>query len=188
MAIVESGIVEIRDHVLWPNHIRNAPNLRAWLLGLNSGEIVFLRIDGRVGVWQKMSDGANGRPTTGLKPGDARTREMWHSLFRERLHDCVRIEAPEVPNTSALVPTSLEKPNASRSRSSMRTTEIGYTNRNNQTVIRKTGVRGNDHNQLVYVLRCGACSHEYGANGSDIFQRRCPKHDGGAPGLGFKLQ
>lgn len=185
MAETESGIVEIRDHVLWPNHIRNAPNLKAWLLGLSSGDIVFLRIDGRVGVWQKMNNGTDGRPTKGMKPGDARTREMWHSLFRERLHEDVRIEAPKVPNTSAHMPASLEKPNASRSRGSMRTTEIGYKNRNRQTVIRKTDVPGNDHNQLVYVLRCGDCSHEYGANGSDIFQRRCPKCDGGARGLEF---
>lgn len=84
-----------------------------WLLGLNSGEIVFLRIDGRVGVWQKMSDGTDGRPTPGLKPGDTRTREMWHSLFRERLHDDVSIETPEVPDAAARVLTPLEKPNQS---------------------------------------------------------------------------
>jgi hypothetical protein len=37
----------------------------------------------------------------------------------------------------------------------------------------------------VYVLRCNPCGHEYGANGSDIWLRRCPKHDGGAAGLGY---
>ncbi len=35
----------------------------------------------------------------------------------------------------------------------------------------------------VYVLQCGGCRHEYGANGSDIFQRRCPACQGGRPGL-----
>lgn len=63
------------------------------------------------------------------------------------------------------------------------TTQVGYTNRNDQVVIRKTDLPGNDHNQLVYVLRSISCGHEYGANGSDIFQRRCPAHDAGAPGL-----
>ncbi len=53
------------------------------------------------------------------------------------------------------------------------TTQIGYVNRNGQTVLRKTGLSGNDHNQIIYLLRCDACGHEYGANGSDIFQRRC---------------
>jgi hypothetical protein len=63
------------------------------------------------------------------------------------------------------------------------TTEPGYLNRNGQRVIRETGKAGNDHLQFVFVLRCDACSTEYGANGSDIFQRRCPSCQGGAPGL-----
>jgi hypothetical protein len=67
------------------------------------------------------------------------------------------------------------------------TTEVGFTNRNGQTVLRKTGLPGNDHNQIVYVLRCGDCGNEYGVNGSDIFQRRCPAHDGGQAGLAYDL-
>lgn len=66
-----------------------------------------------------------------------------------------------------------------------RTTDIGYTNRNDQTVRRRTDVRGNDHEQYVYVLQCGACRNIYGCNGSDIFQRKCPECQGGAPGLAF---
>lgn len=67
----------------------------------------------------------------------------------------------------------------------MATTDIGYVNCNRQTVIRKTGNAGNDHFQYVYVLRCGPCGGEYGANGSDIFQRKCPRCQGGKPGLRF---
>ena len=63
------------------------------------------------------------------------------------------------------------------------TTEIGFINRNRQKVVRKTGLDGTDHNQRVYELECLECGHRYGANGSDIFQRRCPKHDSGRPGL-----
>ena len=33
------------------------------------------------------------------------------------------------------------------------------------------------------MLRCGHCAHEYGSNGSDNFQRKCPKCQGGRPGL-----
>jgi len=29
------------------------------------------------------------------------------------------------------------------------------------------------------------CGHEYGANGSDIFQRKCPKCQGGKPGIEY---
>jgi hypothetical protein len=65
----------------------------------------------------------------------------------------------------------------------VRTTAAGYQNRNGQTVVRSTGLAGTDHGQSVYVLQCGGCRHEYGANGSDIFQRRCPACQGGRPGL-----
>lgn len=66
-----------------------------------------------------------------------------------------------------------------------KTTKLGYVNRNRQRVERRTDLPGNDHNQLVYVLRCSDCAYEYGANGSDIFQRRCPSCQGGAAGLAF---
>jgi hypothetical protein len=63
------------------------------------------------------------------------------------------------------------------------TTAPGFVNRRQQVVLRNTGLPGNDHGQVIYVLRCGACGNEYGANGSDIFQRKCLRCQGGAPGL-----
>jgi hypothetical protein len=63
------------------------------------------------------------------------------------------------------------------------TTEPGFVNPNRQEVIRRTNLAGNDHLQYTYVLRCGNCDTEYGANGSDIHLRRCPKCQGGRPGL-----
>ena len=57
------------------------------------------------------------------------------------------------------------------------TTAIGYTNRNNQTVLSKTNLPGTDHGQTVYKLQCGDCGGIHGANGSDIFQRRRPHCD-----------
>ena len=62
------------------------------------------------------------------------------------------------------------------------TTAPGYVNRNSQIVIRDTGLPGTDHGQRVYVLHCSKCDHVYGANGSDIHERKCP-NDGGRPGL-----
>ena len=70
--------------------------------------------------------------------------------------------------------------------SSAKTTHPGYRNRNGQVVVRATALPGNDHMQRIYVLRCGKCNVEYGANGSDIFQRRCPECGGGRPGLEYK--
>jgi hypothetical protein len=69
-----------------------------------------------------------------------------------------------------------------RRQRSMGTTRIGFVNRNDQTVVRATGLPGTDHLQRVYALRC-KCGHEYGANGSDIWLRKCPVCQGGKPGL-----
>lgn len=71
------------------------------------------------------------------------------------------------------------------SRGSRGTTTPGYVNRNHQTVVRPTSKEGTDYGQKVYVLRCGKCRREYGANGSDIFQRKYPDCQGGRPGLTF---
>lgn len=65
------------------------------------------------------------------------------------------------------------------------TTTVGYVSKNGQQVVRATRQPGNDHNQYVYVLQCLECREEYGANGSDIWQRKCPRCGGGAPGLSF---
>ncbi len=66
-----------------------------------------------------------------------------------------------------------------------KTTTLGYVNRNGQLVVQATGLSGTDHGQYVYLLRCSKCQTEYGANGSDIFQRLCPKCQGGRSGLAF---
>jgi hypothetical protein len=63
------------------------------------------------------------------------------------------------------------------------TTSPGFTNRNGQRVLRATDLRGTDHGQHVYVLHCVSCATEYGANGTDIFERLCPVCQGGRPGL-----
>lgn len=69
--------------------------------------------------------------------------------------------------------------------SDRKTTAPGYVNRNGQEVLQGTDLPGNDHNQVVYVMRCKTCFNRYGVNGSDIWQRRCPVCGGGAAGLKF---
>ncbi len=63
------------------------------------------------------------------------------------------------------------------------TTDPGYENPKGQIVVRNTGQPGTDHNQFVYGLRCKYCGHVYGANGSDIHERKCPACQGGRPGI-----
>lgn len=62
-------------------------------------------------------------------------------------------------------------------------TRTGFVNPNGQQVLGPTGLAGTDHGQKVYVLKCQRCSTEYGANGTDIAQRRCPSCGGGRPGF-----
>ena len=68
-------------------------------------------------------------------------------------------------------------------RKSQGTTTVGYENKNRQVVLRRTDIPGNDHLQLVYELECRDCGNRYGANGSDIWLRKCPRCQGGRPGL-----
>lgn len=65
------------------------------------------------------------------------------------------------------------------------TTRPGYVNHNGQVVIRDTDRSGTDHLQRIYQLGCSACGHVYGANGSDIHERKCPRCQRGAPGLDY---
>ena len=62
----------------------------------------------------------------------------------------------------------------------LHTTDIGYTNEWKQTNKGFTGRRGTDHMQYLYSMHCKVCGFEYEANGTDIFQKKCPKCQGGA--------
>ena len=66
-----------------------------------------------------------------------------------------------------------------------KTTEPGYVNRNRQKVLGTRGLSGTDHQQKAYKVECLKCHHIYGANGSDLFQRKCPRCQGGAPGIPY---
>jgi hypothetical protein len=63
------------------------------------------------------------------------------------------------------------------------TTAVGFRNKNGQLVVRNTGKPGTDHLQYIYQLACSKCGHNYGANGSDIHERKCPACQSGGPGF-----
>ena len=65
------------------------------------------------------------------------------------------------------------------------TTEIGYVNKNKQKCCGQHGVAGTDYGQLAYRMECLECGYVYGTNGSDIFERKCPKCQGEAAGIDF---
>ena len=68
-------------------------------------------------------------------------------------------------------------------RHSKGTTKPGYKNPNNQLNLGRTDppLQGNDHLQVLYRLKSLKCGHIYRANGSDIWQRKCPICQGGMP-------
>jgi hypothetical protein len=68
------------------------------------------------------------------------------------------------------------------------TTRVGYvSDPHGQVVIRNTGEPGTDHGQTIYQLGCSHCGHVYGANGADIWDRKCPKCQGGKPGFAISM-
>ncbi len=70
------------------------------------------------------------------------------------------------------------------------TTVQDSINRNGQRCCGQRGQPGNDHGQVAYKMHCEnpenlGCGHVYGANGSDVFQRKCPECQGGEIGIPF---
>ena len=65
------------------------------------------------------------------------------------------------------------------------TTKIGYINRNKQKVHGTKKHAGTDNNQYSYKLECLNldCGCVYGANGTDIFERKCPNCQNGKPSI-----
>ena len=66
-----------------------------------------------------------------------------------------------------------------------RTTQIEYKNENDQLNLGTRGTKGTDYNQSSYKLKCLKCGNEYGSNGTDIFERKCPACQNGRPGIPF---
>ncbi len=68
------------------------------------------------------------------------------------------------------------------------TSQIGDLNRNGQKLVAQTSAPGNDHNARVWVVECTMvdCGHRYGVNGTDFFQRKCPKCQSGERGLSIE--
>ena len=65
------------------------------------------------------------------------------------------------------------------------TTKIGFVNERAQKCHGTLEVSGTDHLQYAYRMECLKCGYVYGANGSDISARRCPKCDEGAEGIPY---
>lgn len=83
--------IEVRDRVLWIKHIHGAVPLARRLEKLKGGAAVRLRVAGMSGLWEKMKDKPDGKPTPGLKPVGP-VSEYWQSLFNTKRGELVDIE------------------------------------------------------------------------------------------------
>ncbi len=73
-------------------------------------------------------------------------------------------------------------------RENKETTATGYVNANGQVTVRNTHERGTDHRQSIYQVACSLCGYNYGANGTDLHDRKCPRCLGGTPGLPVNME
>jgi len=60
----------------------------------------------------------------------------------------------------------------------MGTTEKGYINKNKQRNNGRTNIPGTDFGQWFYEMECLDCGHKYHANGSNIYEKKCPNCQG----------
>ena len=99
------GSVTVSDVAIWAKHVHGDPAIAEFILGMDAGQTLHLKIDGVAGVWRRMADGKDGRPTLGLRPlGTA--RDHWQKLYRERRKDLVPIEIDVGPaGTIPIVPS-----------------------------------------------------------------------------------
>ena len=71
------------DDAIWLKHISADANAIALLRQIPAGTCLRLEVEGVSGVWQRMADGTDGRPTFGLKPiGD--TLGFWKTMKPRR--------------------------------------------------------------------------------------------------------
>jgi hypothetical protein len=85
----------ITDHTIWLKHIQS-DRIVGKLSSLTQNAPVTLRVEGKPVLFRKMRDGADGRPTPGVRP-DESFKDYWNSLYRERRGETVEIDLDEAP-------------------------------------------------------------------------------------------
>jgi hypothetical protein len=80
----------VSNYVIWAKHIHGDPQLVARIHELWAGQTIELEVDGAPGTWRKMDDGADQRPTPGVRPIGA-AREAWRALYLRRRGAAVTI-------------------------------------------------------------------------------------------------
>lgn len=100
--------VKVRDDAIWVKHIEGDALLGAKIGGLRAGQVIDLEVDGIVGRWEKMRDGRDGRPTSGIKPIEA-MRDVWARFRREPARVVDVREVPKADTYLAMIETTLSE-------------------------------------------------------------------------------
>ena len=97
----------VSDYVIWAKHIHDDVELQARIHDMWAGQTIQLEVDGVRGTWRKMDDGADGRPTSGLRPVGA-AQVVWRSLYKRRRGEVVTVTAIE-PDTGVSEASEAER-------------------------------------------------------------------------------
>ena len=94
----------------------------------------------------------------------------------------IRLDTAEaIASSMGLQIKLIRKRKIDRTKGCTRTTTPGWKNDNKQVVLRATGKPGNARGQKAYEMKCSMCDFVYVANGADVWQRKCPRCQGGRP-------
>jgi hypothetical protein len=100
----------IRDNALWAKHIDGDPQVAERILRLPQNAPITLLIDATPVRFRKMRDGADGRPTPGLRPADVGAKRFWDAMQGRRgetvhvdLAERVAANDPQLASLSALL-------------------------------------------------------------------------------------
>lgn len=93
----------------------------------------------------------------------------------------INISKKNFKNISEKEVENMEGINSKRSGEvkTLKSTDYGYINKNNQQNNGRSSKPGTDNNQWFYNMNCLHCGHAYYANGTDIWLRKCPNCQGG---------
>ncbi len=100
------GYMVIRDNAVWTKHIEGDPELVRRILTLPAGAPITLVIEATPVRFRKMRDGADGRPTHGLRP-DESFKAFWDAM-QERRGETVSIGLNQEARTIDPYLSSLE--------------------------------------------------------------------------------
>ncbi len=81
--------MRIKDSVVWFKHIEST-TLRRQLEALAPEQEIILEADGKIGRWQRMRTGVDGRLSYGIRPV-GHMKEVWNNWFKTRNGEAVSI-------------------------------------------------------------------------------------------------